>query len=111
MSLIRQLWLLVLAVLLAAIVGAIAVNLTGTRAVLQTQLASKNSDNAQSLALVLSQQGGERSLLELVLAAQFDTGVYRSIRLVGVDGKPIIERQAAAQAQRAPAWLEQLLPI
>ena len=48
MSLIRQIWLLLVAVLLLALAGAVGINLLSTRDTLQTQLRLKNSDNAQS---------------------------------------------------------------
>ncbi|MEF7617372.1 LapD/MoxY N-terminal periplasmic domain-containing protein [Aquincola sp. MAHUQ-54] len=111
MSLIRQLWLLLAAVLALAIVGAVSVNLLSTRAVLQTQLAVKNNDSAQALALVLSQQRGEEELMRLVVAAQADTGFYRSIRFTRSDGRPGIEQQGPAVPLRAPQWFVALLPI
>jgi EAL domain-containing protein (putative c-di-GMP-specific phosphodiesterase class I)/GGDEF domain-containing protein len=111
MSLIRQLWLLLAAVLLLAIGGAVSVNLLATRDVLQDQLRLKNNDNAQSLALVLSQQKGDAASMQLAIAALFDTGFYRSVRLERSDGAPAIEQLADAVPMRAPAWFARLLPI
>lgn len=111
MSLMRQVgWLLAVVVLLA-LAGAVGVNLHAARDTLQTQLRVKNSDNAQSLALALSQQHGDAALMELLLAAQFDTGFYRSIRLVRTDGGTAFAREAAARAQRSPSWFAAMLPI
>ena len=81
MSLIRQIWLLLLAMVLLAFAGSFVVWMASARGYLETELQLKNSDNAQSLALTLSQQHGDRALMELSIAAQFDTGYYRSIRL------------------------------
>lgn len=111
MSLIRQLWLLLAAVLLLAIGGAVSVNLLSTRAVLQTQLAVKNNDSAQALALVLSQQRGDDELMKLVVAAQADTGFYRSISFKRADGRPGIDREEPAAPLKAPAWFVAALPI
>lgn len=111
MSLIRQLWLLLAAVLLLAIGGAVSVNLLSTRAVLQTQLAMKNNDTAQALALVLSQQGGDDELMKLVVAAQADTGFYRRIALDRADGGAGIVSETPAGPLRAPGWFVALLPI
>ena len=55
MSLIRQIGLLLLATLVLAWAGSVAVNVQSVRETLQTQLRLKNSDNATALALVLSQ--------------------------------------------------------
>jgi len=111
MSLMRQIGLLLVAVILLATAGAVGVNLVSARDTLQAQLRVKNSDNAQSLALALSQQHGDAQLMELLMAAQFDTGFYRRIRLVRGDGSLAFERQADAVAQRAPAWFVAQWPI
>lgn len=114
MSLIRQIWLLLLGSLVLAAAGSVGVVVTSARDTLQTQLRIKNNDNAQSLALALSQQKGDPELMELVLSAQFDTGFYQRIRLDRADGKPGFVRQAESREARpssAPAWFVRLLPI
>ena len=111
MSLIRQIWLLLLATLGLALVASVTVNTAASRDTLQTQLRLKNSDNATALAFVLSQQKGQRELMALAATAQFDTGFYRRIRITGPDGKPLFEREVAATAQDAPAWFVALVPI
>ncbi len=111
MSLIRQIWALLLATLLLAFVGSVGVVVGATRDALQTQLQLKNSDNATALALALSQQRGDAALMELLMAAQFDTGFYRRIRFVGAGGKPGFTREADMQPLHAPQWFVSLLPI
>ena len=111
MSLIRQIWLLLLATLLLAFAASVSVNVSSARDTLQTQLRLKNSDNATALALVLSQQKGQIELMELALAAQFDTGFYRRIRFTGADGKLLVQREAPAASLQAPAWFAALVPI
>jgi len=81
MSLIRQVWLLLLGVILLACATSVAVSVWTARDYLETQLTLKNHDNAQALALALTQQGGDLALLKVVVAAQFDTGHYRRIAL------------------------------
>lgn len=111
MSLIRQVWLLLLATVLLAFAGSVGVVITSTRDLLQTQLRLKNSDNAASLALALSQQKGDAELMSLLMAAQFDTGYYRRVSLVSADGQVVFSREAASQAARAPAWFVSAVPI
>ena len=111
MSLIRQVWLLLLATLLLAFTGSAVVTVASARDTLQTQLRLKNSDNAGSLALVLSQQKGDPALMGLVVASQFDTGYYRRIRLLGAGGEVLFVREADLAARRAPAWFVAALPI
>lgn len=111
MSLIRQIRLLLVGVVLLGVAGAVAFNVLATREALQTQLQVKNSDNAQSLALALSQQRGEAELMGLLMAAQFDTGTYRRIRLVADDGRVLFGREGASAPSFAPAWFARLAPI
>ncbi len=111
MTLMRQVSMLLVAVVVLALAGAVGVNLHSTRDTLQTQLRLKNSDNAQSLALALSQQRGDGPLMALLLSAQFDTGAYRRIRLTGSSGAALFERTATAAAQSAPAWFVAAFPI
>ena len=111
MSLMRQIGLLLAAALLLALAGAVGVNLHTARETLEAQLRVKNSDNAQSLALALSQQRGDAQLMALLMTAQFDTGFYRRIRLVDGAGKVAFERQAERAVQSAPDWFVAAWPI
>jgi diguanylate cyclase (GGDEF)-like protein len=111
MSLIRRVSLLMVLVVLLALVGGVFTTLIAARDTLQTQLSLKNRDNAQSLALALSQQRGDVALMELVLAAQFDTGHYRSIELSSSDGRAPFRREADAAATVAPPWFVRGLPL
>jgi diguanylate cyclase (GGDEF)-like protein len=111
MSLIRQVWLLLAVTLALAFAAAFGITVHSARQYLETQLTLKNNDTAQFLALSLSQQRGDPTAMELVMASQFDTGFYERISLVGADGKPLFERRAAPKATRAPAWFTQWLGI
>ncbi|MBX9715680.1 MAG: GGDEF domain-containing protein, partial [Burkholderiaceae bacterium] len=111
MSLIRQVWLLLLATVLLAFVGSIGVATGSARDLLQTQLRQKNSDNAASLALALSQQQGNAELMSLLMAAQFDTGYYRRVQLWSPDGKLVFSRDAEPPASSAPLWFVSAVPI
>jgi diguanylate cyclase (GGDEF)-like protein len=111
MSLIGQIWLKLFMVLLLAFTGSVAVHTDAMRDTLQTQLRLKNSDNATAIALVLSQQKGDPALMDLVMAAQFDTGFYRRIRFTAADGSQRFMREAKAAPLEAPGWFERWLPI
>lgn len=111
MSLIRQIWLLLLGTLVLALLAGVTIVVSSARDTLETQLRLKNSDNATALAQVLTQQKGQREMMELAAAAQFDTGFYRRIRFTGVDGKLVFERDVEARPLHAPAWFVALAPI
>jgi EAL domain-containing protein (putative c-di-GMP-specific phosphodiesterase class I)/GGDEF domain-containing protein len=110
MSLIRQVGLLLLAVLALAVGGAVVVNLLSARDTLADQVRLKNEDNAQTLAMLLSQQHGDAAAIGLVIRAQADTGHYASIRFEPAGGAPI-EQRFEARPGAAPGWLRALLPI
>ncbi|WP_140627736.1 bifunctional diguanylate cyclase/phosphodiesterase [Methylibium rhizosphaerae] len=111
MSLIRQMWLLLLGVLLLAFVGSVTLSVVSARSYLETQLRLKNNDNAQALALSLSQQKGDAALMELAAAAQFDTGYYQRIVITGPDGREQFRREASVKPSAAPGWFVRLIPI
>jgi EAL domain-containing protein (putative c-di-GMP-specific phosphodiesterase class I)/GGDEF domain-containing protein len=111
MSLMRQIAWLVLAVVLAALVGAVGLSTLSLRELMQTQLALKNADNAQSLALALSQQQGDAELIKLLVSAQFDTGAYEFVRWRDAKGETVFERSGAAPRGQSPGWFRELVPI
>jgi deazaflavin-dependent oxidoreductase (nitroreductase family) len=108
MSLIRQIWLLMLGTVLLAFAGSVTVAVESARGYLQTQLRLKNADNATSLALALSQQKGDKELMALLMSAQFDTGFYRRIRFSNADSSLGFVREAQATPTTAPAWFVNL---
>ncbi|MGM9485636.1 bifunctional diguanylate cyclase/phosphodiesterase [Roseateles sp. NT4] len=111
MSLMRQIAWLVLGVVLAALVGAVGLSMVSARELMRTQLELKNADNAQALALALSQQQGDRELIKLLVSAQFDTGAYEFVRWRSAKGETLFERAEAPRPGQAPAWFRSLLPI
>jgi EAL domain-containing protein (putative c-di-GMP-specific phosphodiesterase class I)/GGDEF domain-containing protein len=111
MSLMRQIAWLVLGVVLAALVGAVGLSAVSTQQLMRTQLQLKNADNAQSLALALSQQQGDAELIKLLVSAQFDTGAYEFVRWRAANGDTLYERGEAPRPGRAPAWFRSLLPM
>jgi len=113
MSLIRQIWVLLIVTLLMAFVGSFAVWMASSRGYLETQLRLKNADNAQALALSLSQQKGDMTLMDVVVSAQFDTGFYKRIRLMDPTGQVVFDHEAdpAVSVTKAPAWFVSLVPI
>lgn len=111
MTLIRQVWLMLFGVLLFAWTGSVVTHTLMARQSLRAQMQVRNADGAMMLALALSQQKGDESLMKLLAEAQFDTGHYRLLRLLRDDGSVLFERQASAQALAAPAWFARALPI
>ena len=111
MSLIKQLWLAIALVTALSLGGSFIVSTLSARHYLQQELALKNMDNATSLALSLSQMPKDDVTVELQIAAQFDAGHYRLIRLTSPGGDVLVEREYSGEAAKAPRWFMTLVPI
>ena len=111
MSLIKQLWIAIILVMTIAFGGSMLVSVLSARHYLEQQLQVKNIDNATALALSLTQLEKDETLVELLVAAQFDVGHYRFIRIVSPVGKILVERVATDQKPVAPDWFVKLIPI
>ena len=113
MSLIRQLWIAVVAVSIVAFCGSFAVSTLTARSYLEQQMQRQNIDTANSLALSMSQQTKDAATVELQVAALFDGGHYESIVVTDPFGKTLVERVRAGTGTGgvAPAWLVRALPI
>ncbi|MEN9420258.1 MAG: hypothetical protein RI988_3879 [Pseudomonadota bacterium] len=108
---IRQIALLLSMVVLLAFGGSAAVGTWIFQKSMQSQWQARNGDAAALLAQVANAQRGDLKMIELVLQAQFDAGHYRRIRLAGVDGAVIIERESPETVGNAPAWFVRALPL
>ncbi|MGR2740915.1 EAL domain-containing protein [Billgrantia sp. Q4P2] len=104
MSLIKQLWLTIATLLLLAFVGSLLIGVTSSRHYIEQEIEIKNNDNANALALSMSQMEKDPVILELLLAAQFDTGHYQRIELRDAEGDVIEQRTAGEHIDDVPAW-------
>lgn len=111
MSLIRQIWLLLALTVLVGLAGSVTVAVTSVRDTLEAQLRMKNADNAQSLALALSQHADEPQVMEMLIAAQFDSGLYGRIEFKPADGSVGFVRNSEPRPTLAPDWFVALAPI
>lgn len=111
MSLIKQLWLAVILIMALAFGAGIIINTISSKHYLEQQLEMKNTDNAVSLALSISQMNKDPVAINLMLSAQFDNGHYQYIRLTSPDSKLVSERVNYSAAQDVPAWFTRLISI
>ena len=111
MSLIKQLWIAVILVMAMAFGVSTVTSVLSARQYLQQQLQVKNIDNATALALSLTQLDKDPVTVELQVAAQFDAGHYRFIRIVSPKGEPIVEKVFTGHVEGAPDWFMKLIPI
>jgi diguanylate cyclase (GGDEF)-like protein len=113
MTLLRQLILAILTVLLLVFAGSVAINVVNTRHYLDAQLQSHAQDAATSLGLSLSTSVAEddRATMESMVDAMFDSGYYRSIDLVDIDGALLLHRSQPMRMGEVPDWFVRLLPL
>lgn len=111
MTLTKQLWLAIATIMTLAFGISFLVSAWSARIYLEDQMRLKNIDNANSLALSMSQIEKDPVLIELLIAAQFDIGHYRQIRLTSPSGTVMVDRVSDAVADKVPAWFVNLIPL
>lgn len=110
MSLIKQLWIGIIVLLLLVLSGNFVISTITAKTYLQEQLRLKNIDNANSLALSISQMPDKDPVtLELLITAQFDAGHYEYIIFQDADKQPIVARNFEGDdkniaANNVPHW-------
>ena len=111
MSLIKQLWLVIVVILTLAFAGAFALSTAVSKHYFERQLQAKNDDNATTLALSITQMEKDAVMIDLLLSAQFDTGHYQYIGLVDPNGSAISERFNQSSQSKAPQWFIKWIPL
>ncbi len=111
MTLTKQLWLAVAAIMTIAFGISFLASAWSAKSYLEDQLRLKNADNANSLALSMSQMDKDPVLFELLISAQFDIGHYKQIKLVSPTGKVMVERVSEAVNDKVPVWFVSLIPL
>ncbi len=112
MTLGKQLWLVISLLLVTAFAGSFIFSSLSTRNYVEEQLALKNRDTANALALTISHYEKEEALVATFLATQFDMGHFRYIALTPVSGEPFVfEADDQPANGGSPEWFKRLLPL
>ncbi|MBB3329213.1 diguanylate cyclase (GGDEF)-like protein [Halomonas campaniensis] len=109
MSLIKQLWLTIVVLLLLAFGGSLFIGVSTSRHYIEQEVQIKNADNANALALSMSQLDKDPVTIGLLMAAQFDTGHYRLIELRDPAGEIIDRREGSERVEDVPSWFVDLV--
>lgn len=109
MTLNRQLWVVIAALITLTFASGFIVSSYTARNYFLEQLSIKNIDNAASLALSLSQMDKDPINIELMISAQFDTGHYERIVLIGPNGEILQRREQLDPSSTVPAWFERMM--
>ena len=112
MSLRKQLFIAICLFLLVAFSGSFFVSLESSREQMLGQLRSHAQDAATALGLSLTEQIDDPAMTELMVSSIFDSGYFRSIRIVNiVDGEVLVERNAATHIEGVPGWFVSLVNL
>ncbi|TMO43779.1 hypothetical protein CWC24_15390 [Pseudoalteromonas ruthenica] len=108
-SLVVQLWLVIVVIALSGLICSVLISGYNVKSSFSEQLYLKNVDNANTLALSLTQMNKDPVTVELFVSAAFDTGHYQQIKLLDTQGEVIVER-SFAQPEHAsvPNWFAQM---
>jgi EAL domain-containing protein (putative c-di-GMP-specific phosphodiesterase class I)/GGDEF domain-containing protein len=111
MSLIKQLWLAIILLMSLAFGASFVINTITSKQYLEQQLEMKNTDNAVSLALSISQMEKDPVAINLMLSAQFDNGHYEFIKLTDPNNQLITERTNSDVIESVPNWFKDMVNI
>ncbi|MFK3798209.1 cyclic di-GMP receptor LapD [Pseudomonas sp. NPDC088444] len=112
MSLFKQLLIAICLFLVVAFAGSFVVSLESSRAQYVNQLRSHAQDAATSLALSLTANIDDPTMVELMVTSIFDSGYYASIRVVDLaTDAVIVERSATPDNQGVPQWFTDLIGL
>ncbi len=111
MSLSKKLWVIIGIIMVMAFVGTFAISTLSAQRYFSEQLHVKNVDSAASLALSMSQVDKDPVFIELMLAAKFDTGHYKLIKLTAPNGEVMVERHQSRNLDKVPGWFARLIPV
>ncbi|MBI3146130.1 MAG: EAL domain-containing protein [Pseudogulbenkiania sp.] len=111
MTLIEQVWLLVVMTLFTTVVASLTVSLLTARDYLSQQLYAQSVSGANALTLSINQYQADPAMSETLINATFDNAHYRVIRWVDVGGKTRLERVNRQLEDEVPRWFKELLPL
>lgn len=108
----QELWIAILVVIIIGFISSLLISTSSAKDYFTAELKMKNVDNANSLALMLSQMDKDPVEIELLLSASFDTGYYQRIELKDPNGETIIKRAFKGElVLDAPSWFRHLYSL
>ena len=111
MSLFWQLRLTILLITLISFTGSLVISLFASQGYLEQQLHRKIIDSADSLAYSISHLNKDPAIIDVQVAALFDSGQYERITVSSLEGVVISERTQEAEETGIPDWFVGLYPI
>ena len=113
MSLSKQLLILVTLIFFIVFAVNFTLSMNNIRSYLQVESEVHMQDTATSLGLSLSPHMVDEQdpILRTMMNAIFDTGYYKEMRLLNVDGEELVKLTNPTEVQGVPSWLVEMLPL
>lgn len=111
MTLFRQIALMLSIFLLIILATVLIINFNSASTSVQERLYEDAKNTASSLSLSLASAQGEISMMSTMINANFDSGNYSYISLVGLDNEVLYERKSESKPLDVPAWFVNAIPI
>ncbi len=113
MTLLRQLIIVIVILFSLLFAGSVVINVNNTRTYLNNQLRTISEDMATSLGMSLSPHIAkkEMTIVESMIRAVSDSGYYREVSYIDVNGKPVVERLQEVTIEGVPDWFVKLIPL
>lgn len=111
MTLNKQLLLSIIIIILTNSLVSFVILFHSAQRSTEERLYLKNIDDANSLALVLTQAEKSPASVRLMLSAKFDAGHYSEIRLDGFDGDVIEQIIYEGEVSSSPKWFQRIASL
>lgn len=104
MTLFKQIALMLSIFLLIVLATVLTLNFQSANESVQDRLYEDAKNTASSLSLSLGSTNGDISMMSTMINANFDSGNYRYISLLDVDGNIIFDRKRESDIVDVPEW-------
>lgn len=112
MSLFKQLFIAICALMLVSFAGSFLVSVESSREQQVNQLRAHAQDAATALGLSLSPHIRDAAMVELMVSSIFDSGYFESIRVLdAASGAVMVERSGVPVTAEAPQWFADLVDL
>ncbi len=111
MTLFKQIALLISIFLLIILTTIMILNFNTASKSIQDGLYEDAKNTASSLSLSLATAGGDISIIETMINANFDSGNYQRISIIDMQEALLYERSSEIQEILVPAWFVSIVPI
>ncbi|MGQ7958470.1 cyclic di-GMP receptor LapD [Pseudomonas sp. SP16.1] len=112
MSLFKQLFIAICALMLVSFAGSFLVSVESSREQQVNQLRAHAQDAATALGLSLSPHVEDLAMVELMVSSIFDSGYFESIRVLDpASDAVLVERSGVPVSGEAPQWFVELVDL